>query len=156
MGDELEPGQQQGELITLKNGAVYDRSKGRIVANPPGGPSTAISQSNTDDMRRLRAEKYRQAAAAGLGRVPGGPGSPVAAWGWLIEKQAALAADIEKGRSSTEAARFVGTAIGVLGGKNEPESGSNVPGGVLPGDTLRRLLADLRVLREQLGDGDGA
>jgi hypothetical protein len=153
VSDEAKPGQQQ--LITLKNGALVDPVTRRIVANPGGGKS-AITPAVSSDMLKLRAEKYRQAAAAGLGRVPGGPGSPVAAWGWLIEKQAALAADIEKGRSSTEAARFVGTAIGVLGGPKEAETGQSGAGGVLPGDTLRRLLADLRVLREQLGDGDGA
>jgi hypothetical protein len=65
-----------------------------------------------------------------------------------------LAADIDKGRSSTEAARFVGSAIGVLGAKNEAESGQNAPGGVVPGAILRGLLADLRLLRDQLGEDE--
>jgi hypothetical protein len=68
----------------------------------------------------------------------------------IVERQAALATDIEKGRSSTEAARFVGSAIGIMGQEARSERGDTAPGGVgaLPGDTLRALLADLRMVQE--------
>ncbi len=56
MTDEAAPA--TGQLITLKNGAVYDREIGRIVANPGGG-TTAITQANTTAMH----EKRRAAAA---------------------------------------------------------------------------------------------
>jgi hypothetical protein len=42
----------------LKNGAVYDMDKGRIVANPRGG-TQAITSANARDMQRLAVEKKR-------------------------------------------------------------------------------------------------
>jgi hypothetical protein len=155
VSDEAKPGQQQ--LITLKNGALVDPVTRRIVANPGGGKS-AITPANTSEFARLRAEKYRREAAAGMVRAvsaSGSPaGTPAAAWGWIVEQQTALAGAIDKGRSSTEAARFVGSAIGILGGPKEAETGQNAPGGVVPGAILRGLLADLRLLRDQLGEDE--
>jgi hypothetical protein len=150
MSDELEPGQPAGANVkVLKNGAVYDLDAKRIVANPPGGPTTAINQSNTVAMAQLRAEKYRQAAAAAVGRATGGL-TPFAGWGIIVERQAALATDIDKGRSSTEAARFVGSAIGIIGqeARSERQEAGQSGVGPLPGDTLRALLADLRDVQE--------
>ena len=136
-------------LVVYKNGAVYDRSKGRIVANPGGG-TTAITQANTSEMARLRAEKYREAAAEGLARAKGSGGAPMAGWSHIVEKQSELAVDTEKGRSSTEAARFVGAAVGILGAEARAERVEGAPGGAgpVPLDTLRALLDDLRVVQE--------
>ncbi len=61
-GQEPRPGQ----LVTLKNGAIYDRSKGRIIGNPPGGPTTAITQSNTDAMHAKRRAATTNAVLRGI------------------------------------------------------------------------------------------
>jgi hypothetical protein len=134
----------------LKNGALADPSTGRFVTTPGGGKK-AITPANTGEMARLRAEKYRQAAAAGLARSVGGAGGkPVAAWSHIVEKQSELAVDTEKGRSSTEAARFVGAAVGILGAEARAERVEGATGGAgpVPLDTLRALLDDLRVVQE--------
>lgn len=43
-------------LKTLKNGAIYDLDKGRIVANPGGGKS-AITPARSRELREIRAAK---------------------------------------------------------------------------------------------------
>jgi hypothetical protein len=148
MSEEAASKPERGELITLKNGAVYDRSKGRIVANPGGG-TTAITQADASVMNKLRWEQYRQAAADAVQRATGGP-TPSAGWGVIVERQTELAQDTEKGRSSTEAARFVGAAVGILGAEARAERVEGAPGGAgpVPLDTLRALLDDLRVVQE--------
>ena len=152
MGEEVS--QDTSGLRVLKNGALADPETGRIVANPGGGKS-AITPANTSEFAKLRAERYRQAAVAGMRRAASasGAGTSGAAWGYIVEKQSELATMIDKGRSSTEAARFVGSAIGVLGGPKQAEQGQNGVNQVLPGDTLRRLLDDLRLFRRQM-DGE--
>ena len=138
----------------LKNGAVYDLDAGRIVANPGGGTS-AITQATASDMHALRAEKYQRAAVKGLSRVPGADkravGTPLAAWSYIVGKQAELATMIDKGRSSTEAARFVGGAIGImgLGGSAGANSGGDNVNISVPGAFLRGLLDDLRRARAE-------
>ncbi len=53
--------EETSPLRTLKNGAVYDTSRGRIVANPPGGPTTAIKTSQQGrDMRERRRQLSAQ------------------------------------------------------------------------------------------------
>ena len=148
-GEQEQDQEQQSNLITLKNGAIYDRTKGHIVANPGGG-TTAITQATASEMHALRAEKYRRAAAAGLARVHPS-NTPMAAWGYIVERQSQLATTIDKGRSSTEAARFVGQAIGVLGVKQDTESQARQPA-FAPGLILGAWLDDLRRFREQLKD----
>jgi hypothetical protein len=48
--------QTEPRLKTLKNGAVYDLDKGRIVANPGGGKS-AITPERSRELREMRAAK---------------------------------------------------------------------------------------------------
>lgn len=143
MGEEVASG--QGELVRDE--------RGRFLPGTASGPGVIVDRSQAVALAQRRWELYREAAADAVQRASGGP-TPFAGWGVIVERQAALAADIDKGRSSTEAARFVGSAIGVLGGPKEAETGSNVPGGVVPGAILRGLLADLRLLRDQLGEDE--
>src|SRR3990167_1677132 len=43
-----------GNVRTLKNGAIYDLDAGRIIGNPPGGPTTAIkTQSQAVALQKL-------------------------------------------------------------------------------------------------------
>lgn len=93
-------------LITLKNGAVYDRSVGKIAHG------AQISTAHASAMATTRWEAYRQAAAEGAMKATRRD-TPVKAWGYIVERQAELAVDIDKGRSSTEAARFVRDGLGL-------------------------------------------
>ena len=148
MGEEVASQPAGANVKVLANGAVYDLDAGRIVAMAPGGGSTGITQANTGEMARLRAEKYRRSAAAGLARIHPS-NTPIAAWSYIVEKQSELATMIDKGRSSTEAARFVGGAIGILGsgGAAGANSGGDTVNISVPGAFLRGLLDDLRRAR---------
>ncbi len=114
----------------LRNGAVYDLQAGRIAGNPPGGTATAITPETSQAMHRRRAELRIQAQAAarsGVATLAGG--SEYKAWAEIARAQAKLALDTDKGRSSTEAARFVGQAAGFLaspGSDHTPEPGTSV------------------------------
>ena len=138
MGEEV----QAGELIRDERGRFLPGSK-------PAGMIDSPSQASALAARRW--ELYREAAADAVQRASSAT-TPFAGWGVIVERQAVLAADIDKGRSSTEAARFVGSAIGVLGGPKEAEHAQNGANVALPGDTLRNLIADLRLLRAQMSE----
>ena len=135
-------------LRVLKNGAVYDMGAKRIVANPGGG-SAAITQADASALNKLRWDKYREAAADAVTRATSAT-TPFAGWGVIVERQTELAQDTEKGRSSTEAARFVGAAVGILGAEARAERVEGATGGAgpVPLDTLRALLDDLRGVQE--------
>lgn len=47
---------EQPRTKVLKNGAVYDLDRGRIVSNPGGG-TTAITPERSRELKRMRAEK---------------------------------------------------------------------------------------------------
>jgi hypothetical protein len=135
----------------LANGAIYDLDKKRIVANPGGG-TMAITQAQASAMSTLRWEQYRQSAASGLAKA-GRRHNRTDAWEWIVEKQAELATAIDKGRSSTEAARFVGSAVGATperGAAGANSGGDNVNIS-FPVEVIRALLDDLRRAR---GDND--
>lgn len=54
-------------LRTLKNGAIYDMDKKRIVANPGGG-THAITSENASEFHQARLDKKRAALLAGASR----------------------------------------------------------------------------------------
>ena len=92
---------------TLKNGAVYDLDKGRIVANPPGGPTTAIkTQSQAVALQKLSDQARLDAVYRGwmAGTRTAKPDRALEA---IIANQTELAMDISRGRASTEASRLV-------------------------------------------------
>ena len=60
--------QPQPRTKVLKNGAVYDLDKGRIVANPGGG-THAITSANAGAMLQKRIEKKRNAIARAANAV---------------------------------------------------------------------------------------
>jgi hypothetical protein len=110
-----------------KNGVVYDHELKRFAANPAGGPSTGIkSQSQAAALASTRwqmVERAQLAARRGLADLSGTKSS-LAAWASIVREQAELAKDTERGRHSTEAARFVGQATGFLAdrrGNTDPE-----------------------------------
>lgn len=59
---------QPPNLRTLKNGAIYDMDKKRIVANPGGG-SHAITSERASEFHAIRQQQKRERIQAGANRV---------------------------------------------------------------------------------------
>ena len=144
MGEQIAAGEN---TKVLANGAVYDMDTKRIVANPGGGTS-AITQANASAMATARWDAYRERAEIGAARGARRDSS-LDAWEWIVERQTELAGDIDKGRSSTEAANFLDRALSA-----RPERGRDDAGGgsgnaiifsaTIPEDLAMRLLAEIR------------
>lgn len=64
----MEDTQIQPRTKVLKNGAVYDLDKGRIVANPGGGTG-AFTPETSRKAKEILAEKKREAIVRGASRV---------------------------------------------------------------------------------------
>ena len=144
MGEQIAAGEN---TKVLANGAVYDMDAKRIVANPGGGKS-AITQANASALATARWDAYRERAE--LGAAKGARrNSSLDAWEWIVERQTALAGDIDKGRSSTEAANFVDRALSARperanNGSGNGSSGSITLSATIPEDLAVRLLAEIR------------
>jgi len=94
-----------GNTKVLKNGAIYSMDTKRIIGNPPGGPTTAITQSNVVEYHELSREKRLDAVYRGLAAGTRRANAHAAVEA-IAAKQAELAMSIDRGRA-TEAARFV-------------------------------------------------
>lgn len=142
MSDQEQGQQPAGEMIRDEKGRWLPGSK-------PAGMIESPSQASALAARRW--ELYREAAADAVQRASAAT-TPMAGWGVIVERQAKLAQDTEKGRGSTEAARFVGSALGLLGeGRRQDEAQQAQPArDLLPGVALRALLGDLRQLKREV------
>ena len=89
----------------LANGAIFDIDRRRIIGNPPGGPTTAITKSKVVEYHEMSRQKRLDAVYRGLATGKGRSNAHDAVEA-IVAKQAELAMDIERGRASTEAARF--------------------------------------------------
>src|SRR3990172_5513774 len=92
-------------LIPAKNGALRDPDTGRIVANPPGGPTSAINSSNAVEYHKLYAQKRLEAelaAGRGLARVAVSGPSEYDAWRDIAQNMAGVGvhSDPKDGRGS--------------------------------------------------------
>ena len=105
-----------------KNGAVIDRSTGRFVANPPGGPTTGIKDSSQAvALARQRWDKMVDSAELGaVDRVGGVTGFDV--WAKTAGNIAMIATTSQK-REGLEAAKVLGRMINAW-----PERGNQAPG----------------------------
>ena len=136
----------------LANGAVYDHGVKHIVKAPPAELQTFTNQENARQAITSRWVAAQEAAITGLARV-GGSDSALAAWSNITERQGDLAQLIEKGRSSTEAARFVGQATGFLRDRADVST-QQQPTDALTGvelADLRDLLGKLRAWKQENG-----
>ena len=115
------------ELVTLDDGTEARQyadgslrsSKGAYLRRPPGA-AAVITSETAGPMAQRRHQLARERAAEGLVRgVQDGLSIQVAgaedAWGYVIEKQTELATSPEEGHASTQAAKLVGTATGMMG-----------------------------------------
>jgi hypothetical protein len=133
----LLPGQR-----LLKNGAVYDEQRSRIVANNPALNPHAITKENTYKYHELRHD--RSQAAIQRGMIAGADrrdidGSIEA----IAEAQTHIAVNEMAGRASTEAARFLFTAAGIMPdrkGESDNTTARDIGRGIA--DVLCRLLQD--------------
>jgi hypothetical protein len=95
-----------GNIRTLSNGALYDYSRGRIIANPPGGPTTKITKESSPIYHEMKKEERISAAYEALVSVADSrdirSALPV-----FVAAQARLAMNEMAGRASTEAFRAV-------------------------------------------------
>lgn len=142
----------------LASGAVVDCKTAAMVANPGGG-KTAIKSDNAAAMLARREAIRLQGETAGRAalRAASGGVSSLAGWRQIVEAQAGLAKDTDKGRASTEAARFVGQAAGLIGGASSQQAASNPAGATLAlsPDVAKALLEVLGPYLAARGGGGG-
>ena len=142
-----------GNVRTLKNGAIYDLDAGRIIGNPPGGPTTAIkTQSQAVALQKLSDQARLDAVYRGW--MSGtGTARPDRAIEAIVAAQSKLSLDIDRGRASTEASRLV-----LQVGEALPDRRNDASGGLsviahVSGDALAGLFSLLAGRRADI-DGD--
>jgi hypothetical protein len=142
------------EVYRLSNGTLQCAKTGHFLS-PPDDEHKPITQANAREMQARRYELAREAATDGLARLKPEAGA-YGAWSDIVEQQAMLAKDKERGRSSTEAARFTGRAVGFLveKGNGSQQSLQNHTQSHPPGTVLRDLLGDIELFRQQTGQND--
>lgn len=103
----------------LRNGAKFNTLTHRIVGGPTVSPM--LDPAVREKAKVNRYELAKKAARRGMEKAGGvniqNVGKRVSAldvWSEVIEAQTRLAMDVESGRSSTEAAKFVGRAADLL------------------------------------------
>ena len=131
MPDELKTTPPEARTKLLSNGAVYDLDAKRIVK----GSSPDYLGTLRDRRRELAAKEARYGmvrAVTGASAIKGIGGrteanTPAKAWGVIVEMQADLAQAIEQTRASTEAAKFVGRAAGLISdGSERAQAGTQI------------------------------
>ena len=143
----------------LKNGTVYDLDRGRIVAGPPGGGTKPITQANTHEYHEMSREKRLDAVYRGLAAGTRRANAQAAVEA-IAAKQAELAMSIDRGRASTEAARFVFQAGELIQDRRlDADGGVTVTAHASLGalEALRAILEQARggIVDGQLVDVDG-
>ena len=108
------------EARQYEDGSLRD-SMGAYLRRPPQA-ADLITTESAPGMLLRRDQIAKDKAADGLQRaVDKGLSLQTAsvedAWGYVIEKQTELATSPEEGHASTQAAKLVGTASGMLGSK---------------------------------------
>ena len=132
----LLPGQR-----LLKNGAVFDEERGRIVANNPALNPHAITKETTQHYHELKRERVQAAVQQGI--IAGADRRTIdASIGAITEAQTHIALNEMAGRASTEAARFVFQVAGFMPGKAEQADSTARDIGRGIADVLCQLLQD--------------
>ena len=149
---ETTGGNGGSRLKTLRNGTVYDLDAGRFASKQPGPPTTAITHSNTHEYhemsRQAKLEAVYRGLAAGTGRS-----NAHAAVEAIVAKQAELAMAIDRGRASTEAARFSFQAGELIQDRRTDASAGMSVTAHVSGDALAGLFSLLAGRRADI-DGD--
>ncbi len=144
------PEEQEGHYRVLANGAKMDVVRGRIVA---GAPLTTGQARDMASRRQLKAQaKVREAIAGADTTHDSANASVYGGWKTVALAQVELALSPGTGRASTEAAKWLGKASGLM---SEAEAGQQAPAvrlelGAAAVEALGRLLGR----RQQLPPGD--
>jgi hypothetical protein len=115
----------------LKNGAIQDYTKGRIVKGAPKGGTTAITPENARDYHELRYQHGEDAILAAISKVGAGsldPSDYKRGWQAIGENLASMALSDQK--YAVDAAKFLGNAGGLVRDRrnagNLPDSGVQI------------------------------
>ena len=133
----------------LANGAIFDIDRRRIIGNPPGGPTTAITKSNVVEYHEMSRQAKLDAVYRGLATGTGRSNAHAAVEA-IVAKQAELAMDIERGRASTEAARFSFQAGELIQDRRTDAAGGLSVTAHVSGDALAGLFSLLAGKRADL------
>jgi len=135
----------------LASGVIYDLDKGRFVGSAHANPY-AINPTNAHEYhelsRKARLEAVYRGLATGTGRS-----NAHAAVEAIVARQAELAMDIERGRASTEAARFSFQAGELIQDRRTDASAGLSVTAHVSGDALAGLFSLLAGRRAEV-DGD--
>jgi len=141
------------------SGSIYNPEAGRgwIVANPGGGVAGIDGPGRSLELRQRVMDGQLQAKLLARQAVDSlVSNSDIAGRGWhkIVAKQAEMAVETELGRTSTEAARFVGSATGYTERLDAQNSGDNASLTVtLPASALVDALKMLAAAHKP-GDND--
>ena len=133
----------------LANGAIFDIDRRRIIGNPPGGPTTAITKSKVVEYHEMSRQKRLDAVYRGLATGTGRSNAHAAVEA-IVARQAELAMDIDRGRASTEAARFSFQAGELIQDRRTDASGGLSVTAHVSGDALAGLFSLLAGRRADL------
>jgi len=136
----------------LANGTIYDLDAGKFASKQPGPPTTAIKHSNTHEYHELSRKARLEAVYRGLatGTKRSNAHDAVEA---IVARQAELAMAIDRGRASTEAARFSFQAGELIQDRRTDASGGLSVTAHVSGDALAGLFSLLAGRRADI-DGD--
>lgn len=137
----------QPRTKVLKNGAVYDLDKKRIVANPGGG-TTAITSETASEYHARRRELKQQRIMAGAAKILERSGE------WTtpddmdvveaIGEAVALSALDPTSKKQIDAAKFILTEAGLSVANSQRENASAPPGSIsFAPDALAELIQRL-------------
>lgn len=133
--DDLPPGYEDTTRYRrLHNGPIYDMQVHHIVANPGGGLDKISPTHNPKAIyaeRVLAAKIAAQEAVEELAKASQSKKTFAAGWREIVKAQAGLALDVDRGRASTDAARFVGQATGFLGDSRRDDDTTNAAVGAV-------------------------
>jgi len=135
----------------LASGVIYDLDKGRFVGSAHANPY-AINPTNAHEYHELSRQARLKAVYRGLATGTGRSNAHDAVEA-IVARQAELAMDIERGRASTEAARFSFQAGELIQDRRTDVSGGLSVTAHVSGDALAGLFSLLAGRRADI-DGD--
>ena len=143
----------------LANGAVYDHAVKYIVKAPPDELQPFAQEQASANAAKKRWDQYRERAELGAVAGASAPGafirSSLGAWEWIVSRQTQLAGMTNKGRDSTNAAKFVGSALDALPDRrNSPEPPASGATLAMSSDVAQRLI-DMLAGAVAGSNGDG-
>lgn len=130
----------------LSNGVWQDIKTTKFIKAPDAEHAPIQSSQDARDMVNRRWELWREGEAAvrrGMGKHKGAEGKWEKAYESIAKVQTELATDKEKGRSSTEAARFIRDAAGLAPARGEADGTAGNDTGMTITLQGMQILADL-------------